>query len=652
MIDIPRFIRSVKRGGLSTRLFFLAFVPCLIAIACLGWALINSRLEAVESQFQNQGEAAAQRLALAASVATQEGQLLMVLQTALSQTDTLMVSVQIGESSELLELFKQRQFNRAAPNWVSFVAPIQATSLIDKPPFRDMQALLKQSGHATVGLDRALLTQHKNAVWRHALSFGLPGLFLLSWLMIWQAKRLSVPLKNIVGAVEKITAGEMSARVKPMGKGELRSLELGINEMAKVVADTRRDLEARIDAATRSLKEQRDEATRASTAKSRFLASASHDLRQPMHALGLFCTALAAKVKDPEQHTLINNIQISLRAMEGLFETLLDMSRLDAGRVQANVQPVPLADMLAWVQLEYADAALDKGLRFRVRPTDVWVQADVTLLRRVLMNFAANAIRYTPKGGILITARLRKGVARIEVWDTGIGIARDQQAHVFDEFVQVANPERDRTKGLGLGLSIAQKSAQLMGTTIELVSRLGVGSRFSITLPAMKPALVDEDLPKALPSDSATASLMGRRIALVEDDEASRDAMDALFQHLGCLCVQASSGDELLAKLTEQHFAPEIIISDYRLRSNENGLDVVAKVRKLSGQHLPAIIVTGELEFAALAGNRNEQWVLKKPVSAAQLRLAIQHALAQFARDQVFDLQDRRATRLIRHASE
>jgi signal transduction histidine kinase/FixJ family two-component response regulator len=508
------------------------------------------------------------------------------------------------------------------------------------------------AGNIQVYFGTEELFAKQGIVWRNGLIIALLCLLMFLSLLVWQAIRLAFPLRNVAKAVAQISQGKLDIMVKPRGTGDLLALENGVNAMAQALQNMHRNLEAQIDRATVHMRLQRDEANRASAAKSRFLASASHDLRQPMHALGLFCTALSQKVKEPEQQKLIANIQMSLHAMEDLFEALLDMSRLDTGRIQADVQALPIAEVLQWVHLEYSDAAFDKGLRFRVRPSPLWIHADVTLLRRVLLNLTSNAIRYTRKGGILVGVRRSGHVVRIEVWDSGIGIPAAQLAHIFDEFVQLDNPERDRTKGLGLGLSIAQKSAQLMGTNVEVRSQAGRGSCFCIALPLAIPPAVDTTRLEPQTHTNGGSSLMGRRIVIIEDDQISLEAMTVLLAQWGAMVLASSSGEQALALIDEKHFAPEIIISDYRLRNQETGLEAIQKIRSALHLNLPAVIVTGELEFASLVGDRNEQWVLKKPVDAWQLKSAILHGLAKFAQEQLEDAGNRRANRLLRHAPE
>jgi two-component system, sensor histidine kinase len=265
--------------------------------------------------------------------------------------------------------------------------------------------------------------------------------------------------------------------------GEVGALATGVNDMAEALQAHRGELEKRIREATADLAAKKDMAERANQAKSRFFAAASHDLRQPLHALSLFVAALKARNQQPETQTLIDNIEASTAAMELLFNALLDISRLDAGAIEAHPVHFPLHKLLLDLEQQFGALAADKQLRLRFRPCDVTLYSDPLLIERILVNLIANAIRYTDDGGVLVACRRRGRMVRISVIDTGRGIPPDQQESVFQEFVQLHNPARDRSKGLGLGLAIVSRLGRLLGHRVDLRSRPGHGSMFSIDVP-------------------------------------------------------------------------------------------------------------------------------------------------------------------------
>ncbi|MGP1609547.1 MAG: ATP-binding protein, partial [Burkholderiales bacterium] len=253
--------------------------------------------------------------------------------------------------------------------------------------------------------------------------------------------------------------------------------------LAVRIERTQKDLERRIAEATAELRTKKEEAELATLAKSRFLAFASHDLRQPMHALGLFVARLDQLSHDGETRKLIGNMDASVRALQDLLDAILDISRLDARVETQHTEPVAIAALWEHMEREFAAAAEQKGIVLRVRPSPLWIMSDPRLLYRMLLNLVSNAVRYTMRGGVLVTCRRRNGQALIEVRDTGPGIPRELQSEIFKEFVQLDNPGRERGKGLGLGLTIVEATARLLGHPLTLISLPGRGSCFRIEVP-------------------------------------------------------------------------------------------------------------------------------------------------------------------------
>ncbi|HTZ00034.1 MAG TPA: ATP-binding protein, partial [Rhodocyclaceae bacterium] len=260
--------------------------------------------------------------------------------------------------------------------------------------------------------------------------------------------------------------------------------------------------EARLAAAHQELLAKTEETVRASQGKSRFLAAASHDLRQPLHALTLFAAELEATAKSPEQRQFIAQINTAAGAMGELLDALLDVSRLDTAEVAPQRQPTALGPLLGSIADSHRQSARAKGLRFICRPTDLWANSDPHLLRRMVSNLVANAVRYTHWGGVLVGVRRCGERVRIEVWDTGVGIAAEHLPHLFQEFYQVDNPERDAAKGLGLGLSIVNRLSRILGHEVRVKSQPGRGTVFSVELPRASPQSETEQTPAAAPLDA------------------------------------------------------------------------------------------------------------------------------------------------------
>ncbi|MBO9515353.1 MAG: hybrid sensor histidine kinase/response regulator [Variovorax sp.] len=359
-------------------------------------------------------------------------------------------------------------------------------------------------------------------------------------------------------------------------------------------------------------------AEQANLAKSKFLAAASHDLRQPIHAQGLFLEVLARSKLSASQYDALANARVTWQASAEMLDTLLDFSRIEAGVVEPQMQVFRLQPLLNKIENELAPQADAKGIVYRSRETHVAVRSDPALVALVLRNLVSNAIRYTERGGVLVGCREHGGRAVIEVWDTGIGIEPSQHEDVFREFHQLGNAERDRRKGLGLGLAIAQGLARALGTSLALASRPGRGSVFRFSLPT---AQMDGAIGGAevLPSH---ARVFDVRVLVIDDDDAVRAGMRQLLTAWGCECDVADSLEEALA-LARLH-PPGLVISDYRLRGLRTGAEAIAALRAEFGDGLPALLITGDTAPQRLREARASGVpLLHKPVSPNQLYLGL-----------------------------
>lgn len=360
----------------------------------------------------------------------------------------------------------------------------------------------------------------------------------------------------------------------------------------------------------------RSRAEAASREKSRFLAAASHDLRQPMHALRLFASAALGSKSDDERRQIVERIDASVGSLSALFDSLLEVSRLDAGALEPQLRTVQLRPLLGELVAEHASAAQEKGLALRLRARDLRVRTDPVLLGRLLRNLLSNALRYTPSGGVLLTCRRRGNKARVEVWDSGVGIPPELQSQVFDEFFQIGNPERDRRQGVGLGLSIVARIASLLGYGVEVASRVGKGSRFSVELP-LHDAPESEKMTRKLPTDGA---LVGVLVVVLDDEPEILAATTWWLRQYGCHVVAAESLAEARAQLLELGATPELLITDYRLRDGETGFGAAQALRAEHGATLPVLIVSGDGSVDVSGAGLK---LLKKPVGREQLEQAM-----------------------------
>ncbi len=360
----------------------------------------------------------------------------------------------------------------------------------------------------------------------------------------------------------------------------------------------------------------------ANLAKSQFLAAASHDLRQPLYALSLFSGSLKNFALDDDGHDLVRKIQDNIAAMETLFNGLLDLSRLEAGAVKTDIRPFAVQPLFARLEHYFAPLARAQGLRITFGRTALWVTGDEVLSEQILMNLIANALRYTPSGRIVVAARRQGNRVALQVSDTGKGIDAADQKRIFDEFVQVGNTERDRSKGLGLGLAIASRTAHLLDSRIELRSQPGKGSRFAFALPRADAQGTPVRV-AAAPTADLTASL---RVLIVDDDQAVRDALDRLLGGWGLDFTIAAGLDEARAALDGPPFS--VVLCDYRLREGAVGLDFLSDIKGTDRPgHKPGLcLITGDVDAGLMKRAQAAGiFLIHKPVDPARLRALLNH---------------------------
>lgn len=368
------------------------------------------------------------------------------------------------------------------------------------------------------------------------------------------------------------------------------------------------------------LQRQVAETERLSAEKTRFFASASHDLRQPMHAIALFGAVLDKKLAGQDSHVHAQRLMGAVHTLGHSLDTLLDVSRLDAGVVQAQPAPVALNTVFQRLHALFAGPAEEQGLQLRIRATGLWVRSDAGLLERLLGNLIDNALKYTPEGGVLVVARSRAGRSWIEVVDTGVGIAPEHAERVFEEFYQINNPNRDRTRGLGIGLSIVRRLARLLDHPVHLRSRPGKGTRFRVEVPvtdertpAPADATAPPDSPYALPA----------RVLLIDDEADIGAALGAFLSSWGVELTtvtdeSAAATALTLAKAQGKRF--DTLICDYRLAEGADGLEVALRLRQALDPGLPLLLITGDTAPQRLQRVREAQVpVLFKPVVPQRL---------------------------------
>ena len=478
-------------------------------------------------------------------------------------------------------------------------------------------------GHVVMEVSRAAVVSRSQQMLLLGLAVTLGGLLFGGVLAVRIGRGVIQPILRVSRMIERIGGGELSVRGQVRPDDPLRDLQAGLNQMAEHLQQGRDELERRVAMATAELRAKKDEAETATRAKSRFLAAASHDLRQPIHALGMFVARLAQLPHDRETRHLIGNLEASIRAMQDLLDALLDISRLDADAVRVQQQPVPLAPLFEQLRGALQPVAADKGLRLRVRMSHLWVQSDPTLLHRILLNLLSNALRYTGHGGVLLGCRRSADGERlwIEVWDTGVGIPAEHQQDIFREFYQIGNPERDRSKGLGLGLNIVDRTARLLGHPLQLCSEPGHGTRFRLELPLAPAGDLQALLASAEPMP--VDDVRGLRILVIEDDRQSAQALRGLLDSWGCL-VAVVEGLQGALTIVAGGFVPDLVLSDFRLRAGESGMQTLQRLRTQLERPLPACLMSGDTDPELIQACRDAGLpLLHKPVRPAKLRTLI-----------------------------
>jgi signal transduction histidine kinase/CheY-like chemotaxis protein len=360
------------------------------------------------------------------------------------------------------------------------------------------------------------------------------------------------------------------------------------------------------------------QARRAEQEKTRFLASASHDLRQPMHALGLFAATLEKRLVDSAEEPLVRNVMRSVDGLERSFNVMLDVSRLDAGTVDPNVQHFPLRDLFRRLHMQYSGQAEQAGLGLRFSPGGKSVSSDPQLLERILGNLIQNAIKYTDAGGIAVVARSTATHVNVEVWDTGVGIAADDLPRVFDEFCQVGRDRRARAQGLGMGLAIVKRLAKLLGHRLSVRSRPGGGTMFRIGiqiggLPGIQDATAAADtLPMPV--------LQPCSVLVIDDEAPIRESLRILLEEWGYDVVCAATAQQAESAVQTQELPPDLILSDLHLGPGPDGIAAIDAVRRIYGYEVPAILVTGDTSHEELRrATDSGHTVLFKPLQARKL---------------------------------
>jgi signal transduction histidine kinase/ActR/RegA family two-component response regulator len=627
--------------SLRLRILVVALVPLLVAVGLFAAYFAHRGVNEAEQDLERLGADSSLHLAEAAAYDFFTGNLanvkrLLDFERATRDIPAIGISdgkhwlIISGDTSVLPSLDGKKPI----PHWrqgslLYFSHPVRISASGESDPYLELSENAENRAYTIIVLDRAKVELIRSQI--GLVAAGMAGLSILFALVLaWRlAGGVSRPLHTIIQSVARLADGKLTERTPETSPGEIGLLEQGVNRMAHALEENQRTLERRIQEATAELLGQKLAAEAAVLAKSRFLASASHDLRQPLHALTLLVTALRERVKDDESRRLAEHIDASATAMEGLLNGLLDLSKLDAGVVEARPVCFPIGKVLKSVEGQFAPLARERKLRLDIHPTTLWAYSDPVLVERILSNLVANALRYTEKGRVLIGARrVQKDWIRLEVWDTGKGIPEEYQTRIFEEYFQLNNPERQRDKGLGLGLAIVSRLSRLLGGQVSVRSHLGHGSCFDFRIARCAPAA--QHAASRLPvSPGFALPLENALVAFIDDDEAILGAMVEVFDHWGVALAVGEDAEQVRAELKELGRKPDIILCDYRLRDGLTGIDAIRTLREAFGQNIAAALLTGDTAPDTIqAINASHLAVLHKPLKPAKLRAFLSHLLA------------------------
>lgn len=444
-------------------------------------------------------------------------------------------------------------------------------------------------------------------------------LFVVTMVLVIVRMNISKPLQLLTDSINRYTPLHKVEEIEDEQNILLREDELG--RMGRSFNRLKKDLWEQGE----GLQNAKFDAERANKAKSVFLASASHDLRQPLNAMQMYIAALQSKVKDKEILRIIEDINSVSISTARLLNALLDVSELEVGAIKPRHEIFSVNNILISIFQSFLPLAKDKELDFRIVPSSLYVRSDPALLERILGNFMSNAIRYTNKGSVLIGCRKRGDKVSIEVWDTGCGISDDQMSLIYEDFYQIENKERDRGKGLGLGLALAKRLADSLEHTIDSKSSLGSGSCFSVS--------VDLAENKADKNQSEIfmniMNLSGINILLVEDDIDVLKATKQLLESWGCKVKTARNKDEVMNLIKENPYNnPDIILADNRLPGDSSGIDITYLIQEKLQTSIPCVIMTGDVERNHVQSIIDQGFpVLLKPIQPAKFRAMLSHLI-------------------------
>ena len=611
---------SIKR-----RVLLLALVPSLTIVVVLTTLFTFLHVRETERALELHGMALGQHVARAAEFSLFSGdqaELQRIADAAHQEPDVAAVRISDVDGRTVA----RAGGSDPEPGAHSFVTAVTASTLTD-PDLAGAQKPAVLGQVLVVMSPRATLAATRDQ-WRIGMLIGLVGIALALMLALLIANSVTRPIRRIAATLERIAGGRLEERIEPKFGGELRSLANSVNQMAAALQASYQNLEERINQATQELQEQTRRAQSASDAKSRFLAAASHDLRQPLHAISLFATALRQESAGEQARALGKQLGAAISAMDEMFESLLDVYRLDAGELRARPRDFPVQELLRSLESEFRGLAEATGTSLRIVPTTYWCNSDPMLVRRILGNLVSNAVHYARGTRVLVACRREGERLRLEVRDAGPGIAPEEHQRIFLEFYRLARSEKDR--GRGLGLSIVARMAELLQSRVALRSAPDRGSTFSIGLARAKAA--EGAVPQAWPAPLSLQGAALLSVLVVDDDESVLLGTMAVARDWGVAVATAQTLERARQEMLGFKTEIVLVVCDMWLAQGPCGVDVLATLRTQWPGEFHGVIITGDARTQTLERIQAAGFpVMQKPVAAARLRAMAMHCVGRRA---------------------
>jgi len=632
----------MKKIHIKFQAIIIAVIPILLTVAFIESFGLYSQFSEMDDALRERSKSIAKQLASSSEYAVFSGNidsLKFNTDATLNQQDVSKVTIYDSNKNVLASSSRSGTtmlpptnlgitstfYENSSTLWVyESIIPV----VLDVDPLMNESSLnakpRKALGVVLIEFSKARLNERKLQILFAALLLTTFILILAVSIAYRLSKNVTNPINELGKGIVDIGQGNLDTMIPNSGVIELDQLARGINSMTAQLKNDRDNLQKRILQATEGLRQKQKQAEEANRAKSQFLSAASHDLRQPIAASSLYIDTLNLTSLDPRQKKIVTRLKESVSSMTGLLNSLLEISKLDGGMITPKIIPFDLGQLYSRIEANFQSLAENKGLRFHLsftRKHSLLVVTDGDLIDRIVMNLVSNAIKFTSQGGVLVSARLRKKEILLQVWDTGIGMDEESIHHIYDEFFQVGNPQRDRMHGLGLGLSIVKRCVELLGIQITCHSRPGKGTVFSLRLPLLEETAIP-DISKASRINNESR-LKGKRFIVIEDNVLVANGLTGWIEEKGGKTIHFQNAKEVLNNPDISH--SDYYVVDHMLGGGTNGIQLLNLLKQRFGKPIRAVVITGDTSTAFIKSSANCEWpILHKPIETSSLLAALE----------------------------